>query len=196
MTDNTVKPRYNKPLSPYIYNEVLNIANDFLYPRNSKVYGKEPRYNETNSYSEQIFPWPSSYRGSTVLDVIKIASTRQFSVLFCLAGLALHCHKCMSTRSWSNCDFNSREMLCPSGTDSCVKLYFGGRVADTYVEGFFKECGSKSLCNEYLCKVLVKDGATIDDCEVNCCDDGLCNRTQAPMVSVLLLLACALVAWC
>ena len=68
MTDNTVKPRYNKPLSPYIYNEVLNIANDFLYPRNSKVYGKEPRYNETNSYSEQIFPWPSSYRGSTVLD--------------------------------------------------------------------------------------------------------------------------------
>ena len=70
-------------------------------------------------------------------------------------------------------------MLCPSGTDSCVKLYFGGRVADTYVEGFFKECGSKLLCNEYLCKVLVKDGATIDDCEVNCCDDGLCNGTHA-----------------
>ena len=121
--------------------------------------------------------------------IIKIASNKQFSVLFRLAGLALHCHKCMSTRSWSNCDFNSSEMLCPSGTDSCVKLYFGGRVADTYVEGFFKECGSKLLCNEYLCKVLVKDGATIDDCEVNCCDDGLCNGTQAPMVSVLLLLS-------
>ena len=64
MTDNTVKRRYNKPLSPY--NEVLNMANDFLYPSNSKVYGKQARYNET-SLKRTIFPWPSSYRGSTVL---------------------------------------------------------------------------------------------------------------------------------
>ena len=55
MTDNTVKRRYNKPLSPY--NEVLNMANDFLYPSNSKVYGKQARYNET-SLKRTIFPWP------------------------------------------------------------------------------------------------------------------------------------------
>ena len=34
----------NKPL----YNEVLGVTNDFLYPGNSKLYGKEPRYNETS----------------------------------------------------------------------------------------------------------------------------------------------------
>ena len=29
-------------------NEVLDIANDFLYPSNSKTYEKEPRWNETS----------------------------------------------------------------------------------------------------------------------------------------------------
>ena len=31
-----------------LYNEVLDITNDFLYPNNSKIYEKEPRYNETS----------------------------------------------------------------------------------------------------------------------------------------------------
>ena len=39
----TVEPRYNEPL----YNEVLGITNDFLYPNNSKMYEKEPRYGGT-----------------------------------------------------------------------------------------------------------------------------------------------------
>ena len=30
------------------YNEVLGITNDSLYPSNSKIYEKEPRYNETS----------------------------------------------------------------------------------------------------------------------------------------------------
>ena len=30
------------------YNEVLDITNDFLYPNTSKIYEKEPRYNETS----------------------------------------------------------------------------------------------------------------------------------------------------
>ena len=40
----TVEPRYSEPL----YNEVFGITNDFLYPSNSKIYEKEPRYNETS----------------------------------------------------------------------------------------------------------------------------------------------------
>ena len=42
----TVEPRFNKPLP--VYNEVLSITNDFLYPSNSKIYGKEPRCNESS----------------------------------------------------------------------------------------------------------------------------------------------------
>jgi len=41
---NTVEPRFNEPL----YNEVLDLTNDFLYPYNSKIYEKEPQYNETS----------------------------------------------------------------------------------------------------------------------------------------------------
>ena len=29
-----------------LYNKVLGITNDFLYPSNSTIYGKVPRYNE------------------------------------------------------------------------------------------------------------------------------------------------------
>ena len=39
----TVEPWYNEPL----FNEVFGITNDFLYPSNSKMYEKEPQYNET-----------------------------------------------------------------------------------------------------------------------------------------------------
>ena len=39
----TVEPRFTEPL----YNEVLSITNDVLYPSNSQIYEKGPRYNET-----------------------------------------------------------------------------------------------------------------------------------------------------
>ena len=39
----TVEPRYNESL----HNEVVRMTNDFLYPSNSKIDKKEPRYNET-----------------------------------------------------------------------------------------------------------------------------------------------------
>ena len=29
-----------------LYNEVLGITNDFVYPNNSEIYEKEPQYNE------------------------------------------------------------------------------------------------------------------------------------------------------
>ena len=41
---NTVEPRFSQPL----YNKVLDIMNNFLYPNNSKIYEKEPRYNKTS----------------------------------------------------------------------------------------------------------------------------------------------------
>ena len=32
----------------YITNEVLGVTNNFLYPSNSKIYGKVPQYNATS----------------------------------------------------------------------------------------------------------------------------------------------------
>ena len=40
------------------YNEVLGITNDFLYPSNSKIDGKEPRYDKNSLYSELSLPVP------------------------------------------------------------------------------------------------------------------------------------------
>ena len=42
----TVEPQYKKPL----YKEVLRMTIDFLYPSNSKIDEKEPRYKETSFY--------------------------------------------------------------------------------------------------------------------------------------------------
>ena len=39
----TLGPRYKVPL----YNKVLDIMNHFRRPSNRKIYGREPRYNET-----------------------------------------------------------------------------------------------------------------------------------------------------
>ena len=39
----TVEPPYHEPL----YNEVLGLTNDFLYPSNYETYKKEPRYDDT-----------------------------------------------------------------------------------------------------------------------------------------------------
>ena len=54
---NTVEPRCNEPL----FNEVIDIANDFLYPNNTKLYEKEPRY------SKQILSVPWRFIKSTVI---------------------------------------------------------------------------------------------------------------------------------
>ena len=43
--------------------EVLDITNDFLYPGNSKIYEKEPRYNETSSRANKS---EALNQGSTV----------------------------------------------------------------------------------------------------------------------------------
>ena len=53
----TVEPRYNEPL----YNETLRMTNNFLYPSNSKINEKEPRYNET-SLQRKHFASPLALR--------------------------------------------------------------------------------------------------------------------------------------
>ena len=42
LVSDTVEPRYNEPL----YTEVLGIRKDFLYPSNSEIYEKQPRYRD------------------------------------------------------------------------------------------------------------------------------------------------------
>ena len=51
--EGVVETRRNEPL----YNKVLDITNNCLYPSNSKIYGKGPRYNEI-SIAQTSFTCP------------------------------------------------------------------------------------------------------------------------------------------
>ena len=53
-----MEPGYNEPP----YNEVVDVMNDFPYPSYSTIYEKEPQYNRTSLYSEQIFSSPLAHR--------------------------------------------------------------------------------------------------------------------------------------
>ena len=56
-----VEPQFSEPL----HNEVLGITNDFLYLSNSKIYEKQPRYNET-------LLWPTKYASHLTLRYIEV----------------------------------------------------------------------------------------------------------------------------
>ena len=56
-TPNTVKPRYIETL----YNEVLGITNDFLYPSNSEIYAVKNFDITKPRYGEHILPVPWSF---------------------------------------------------------------------------------------------------------------------------------------
>ena len=66
-----VKPRFNEPL----YNEVLGMTNDFLYPSNSEIFEKEPGHNKT-SLKRTCFASP--------LDPIEVPLGLLFSYCFLL----------------------------------------------------------------------------------------------------------------
>ena len=83
----TMEPRYNEP----IYNEVLGITKDFLYPSNSKIYETEPRYNKTLSQAYKFCQslGPSLYRGFAVYVITKTYLDSLFFVFF----LHMHIYK-------------------------------------------------------------------------------------------------------
>ena len=68
---NTVEPRYNEPL----YNEVLGITNDFLYPSNSKIY--KTNLVIANTFFQSL--GTSLNRGSTVLTFPRIIAPGYYS---------------------------------------------------------------------------------------------------------------------
>ena len=68
-----VKPRFNEPL----YNEVLGMTNDFLYPSNSEIYEKEPGHNKTSL-------WRTCFASQLALPYIEVPLCLLFSYCFLL----------------------------------------------------------------------------------------------------------------
>lgn len=102
-------------------------------------------------------------------------------------ALGLNCHKCTSTKSWEECD--TTRLSRASYTESnavCYKVHY--KTRDGTIQQFAKSCGPESYCNKAanpVCKVHLDPS----DCEVNCCDDDMCNGSSVAGVSGLVVLS-------
>ena len=114
-------------------------------------------------------------------------------------GYGLKCNQCLSTKGWDDCATNKKEVDCStlgSQYDRCGKAFVDGKVADVSIAVYAKGCSASSVCSQNSCKAFVQDpSTTIKKCELDCCDGDLCNGAKVPMVSAIMLLACALVAF-
>ena len=98
----------------------------------------------------------------------------------------------------ADCDKNRKEMDCGTGLDRCSTLVtvFKTQVSETKL--FKKYCLVKQACDSKALLAGCNAAAKIiknTTCTLDCCDKDLCNGGTAPLVSVLLILACALVTF-
>ena len=86
--------------------------------------------------------------------------------------------------------------------DRCNKADIKVESSGVTGEVFAKGCTTSSECNKKNCKKF-SPSAKITKCEVECCKGDLCNAAdkgadngaQVPMVSAIMLLACAFVGF-
>ena len=89
-----------------------------------------------------------------------------------------------------DCNKNKKELDCTSSFDRCGTMTTEFSSTKSYI----KSCTTKAVCdaaNSGVLKLCKDAGGT---CKYDCCDEDLCNGGAAPMISVLLMVACALVA--
>lgn len=110
----------------------------------------------------------------------------------------LQCYECRSNKSFDDCDDVREAASCPDDKEqSCAKLGIYGELGGQTFEGYLKGCFDTSLCeDDNDCKFESEDQSlTITKCDFSCCTKDLCNEALAvPMISVIILLACALQA--
>jgi len=126
----------------------------------------------------------------------KLLAVSIFMLCFAIA-FALKCYDCTSKTSMADCDKNKKEKDCPEGADRCLTLLTEFKVQKVETKFYHKTCSTKQACDSKAllnaCNVASK--VVKGNCTLDCCDKDLCNGGTAPLVSVLLLLACALVTF-
>lgn len=101
------------------------------------------------------------------------------SFFFNYTGYGLKCYQCQSTKSWDDCAFNAYTVTCPSNQDTCRKVFYDGNAGNISTKAFVTSCSIKSACNQDQC-ILSQQGFTVNKCEVDCCDNDLCNEPKVP----------------
>ncbi|CAH3140021.1 unnamed protein product, partial [Porites lobata] len=109
-------------------------------------------------------------------------------------GYALKCYQCASLKSWDDCKNSALQVNCSDSQDRCGKAVIKAESSVSSAEGFAKGCLESSECSADTCKGIYPS-VKITKCEINCCKGDLCNGAKVPMVSAIMLLSCAIVAF-
>lgn len=98
-----------------------------------------------------------------------------------------------------DCNNNKKEITCPTSTDECSMLSVKYKADNVEIKSYKKTCTTEAVCENP--GVSLTEWARCDKadgkCSFQCCHEtDLCNRGHAvPMVSTLLMFACALVTF-
>lgn len=110
------------------------------------------------------------------------------SLLLCISvAHELKCYKCFSTISWEDCETNNEKKTCEEGQERCIRAYteYGGS------KNFTRDCLDTASCDNkgvYLQTCMAASNST---CELTCCPGELCNNADVHIVSILLMMICA-----
>ncbi|CAH3140015.1 unnamed protein product [Porites lobata] len=125
---------------------------------------------------------------------MKILFGLVFLLCFSVDSYALKCYQCTSLKSWDDCKSSAKEVTCLVSQDRCAKADVKAESSAATAEGFVKGCATSSDCSAKSCKSIYPS-VKITKCEINCCTGDLCNGADVPMVSAIMLLACAILAF-
>ena len=79
--------------------------------------------------------------------------------------------------------------------ERCAKLTLTGKRGDQTIATYSKLCIRGQSCVVDDCGEKFSDPSiTTTSCSISCCDFDLCNGATVPMISAIILLACALQA--
>ena len=89
-----------------------------------------------------------------------------------------------------DCKSKQTEADCPADSYRC------GKVSMEYngIKAYAKGCIPKAQCHNSHEFLKACKAASGDTCSLDCCDSDLCSGDTVPMVSVLLMVACVLMA--
>ena len=117
--------------------------------------------------------------GETVCFFISLSLFVRFLIYY--KGYGLKCYQCLSTKSWDDCASNKIEATCSSNQYTCGQFFLDGNAGNISTKFFHTSCAVKSACNQDLCKrTPSQQGIALNKCEVDCCDNDLCNEPKVP----------------
>ena len=107
--------------------------------------------------------------------------------VFYLAAFSLKCYDCESSTDMESCDAKRKEKNCTSFDNRCATQSFEYKIIID-IKQYKKYCTTQDACDA---SKKVCNAANGKKCEIECCDTDNCNDGAAPVVSVLLMVACA-----